>query len=212
MKAVILPELSHYRVTEDGRVISELGNELSQTTDRDGYLRVALNHRQWRSKKIPRRVRAYVHILVAGAFHGPCPEGMQVRHLDHDKSNNHKDNLAYGTPSENAQDRVRAGNHGSRAGRTNTNGPSNEMMVSCSSRFLPLRVTLGARQLLSPAYFGVRGPLVMGTSSSISRRPRIWVPSRVQGPFQCAHEIAVAMEPARAGRRGRGLDLTLPTP
>lgn len=116
MKAVILPELSHYRVTEDGRVISELGNELSQTTDRDGYLRVALNHRQWRSKKIPRRVRAYVHILVAGAFHGPCPEGMQVRHLDHDKSNNHKDNLAYGTPSENAQDRVRAGNHGSRAG------------------------------------------------------------------------------------------------
>jgi hypothetical protein len=29
-----------------------------------------------------------VHQLVAAAFHGPCPEGMEVRHLDGVRTNN----------------------------------------------------------------------------------------------------------------------------
>lgn len=37
--------------------------------------------------------RFYVHILVYEAFNGPIPEGMQVNHIDEDKSNNRLENL-----------------------------------------------------------------------------------------------------------------------
>ncbi len=51
-----------------------------------------------------------MHRLVLEAFVGPCPEGMQCRHLDGNRSNNHIDNLAWGTPKENCADRGRHGN------------------------------------------------------------------------------------------------------
>ena len=47
-----------------------------------------------------------VHRLVAWAFLGPRPEGMQIRHLDGDKMNNRVDNLAYGTATENNRDKI----------------------------------------------------------------------------------------------------------
>jgi hypothetical protein len=53
----------------------------------------------------------YVHRIVAAAFHGPCPEGQEVRHLDGCRTNNTAANLTYGTPSENNYDRVRHGTH-----------------------------------------------------------------------------------------------------
>jgi hypothetical protein len=52
-----------------------------------------------------------VHVLVAAAFLGPCPDGQEVRHLDGDKLNNCLDNLIYGTRSENNLDTVRHGHH-----------------------------------------------------------------------------------------------------
>jgi hypothetical protein len=48
-----------------------------------------------------------VHRAVCAAFYGPCPDGMQVRHLDGDKNNNRLDNLRYGTPKENGEDNAR---------------------------------------------------------------------------------------------------------
>lgn len=50
-----------------------------------------------------------VHQLVALAFLGPCPEGLQVLHWDDDATNNHLSNLRYGTPGDNGQDRLRNG-------------------------------------------------------------------------------------------------------
>ena len=50
-----------------------------------------------------------IHILVAEAFIGPCPEGKQVRHWDGDPTHNRVGNLLYGTVSDNAQDRIRHG-------------------------------------------------------------------------------------------------------
>lgn len=47
----------------------------------------------------------YVHELVALAFIGPRPEGMQVRHRDGDHHNPKLTNLRYGTPTENSMDR-----------------------------------------------------------------------------------------------------------
>ena len=53
--------------------------------------------------------RAYVHRLVCEAFHGPAPEGAQVRHLDGNNRNNCADNLAWGTQKENHADKLKHG-------------------------------------------------------------------------------------------------------
>lgn len=45
-----------------------------------------------------------VHRLVLETFVGPCPEGMECRHLDGNPSNNLLDNLAWGTREENIED------------------------------------------------------------------------------------------------------------
>lgn len=52
-----------------------------------------------------------VHSLVALAFIGALPDGLQVRHLDGNPANNAPTNLAHGTGKENAADRERHGNH-----------------------------------------------------------------------------------------------------
>ena len=50
-----------------------------------------------------------VHSVVALAFIGVRPPGMETRHLDDDKNNNHHSNLCYGTVSQNQQDARRNG-------------------------------------------------------------------------------------------------------
>lgn len=58
-----------------------------------------------------RRISRTVHSLVAAAFIGPRPEGLQIRHLDGHPLNNDVANLRYGTASENQMDRVKHGRH-----------------------------------------------------------------------------------------------------
>lgn len=43
----------------------------------------------------------YLHKFVTEAFLGPCPEGMEVDHIDGDRANNRIDNLRYLTHAEN---------------------------------------------------------------------------------------------------------------
>lgn len=50
-----------------------------------------------------------VHRLVLEAFVGPCPKGMQTRHLNGIRNDNHLGNLKWGTSQENALDRNRHG-------------------------------------------------------------------------------------------------------
>lgn len=45
-----------------------------------------------------------VHTLVAAAFHGPRPDGLDVCHRDGDAGNNAEDNVYYGTRSANNRD------------------------------------------------------------------------------------------------------------
>lgn len=87
----------------------------------NGYLQVVITaggHRRILS----------VHRLVADAFLGPRPEGMHTRHLDGDKNNNAVANLAYGTPAENGQDKVRHGR--SNTGERNVKAKLTEVMVA----------------------------------------------------------------------------------
>ena len=63
--------------------------------DKDGYCRLSLN-------KKSKQTHHYVHRLVAAAFIGPCPNGLQINHKDGVKENNYFGNLEYVTNSENA--------------------------------------------------------------------------------------------------------------
>ncbi len=61
-----------------------------------------------------------VHRLVLFAFVGPCPEGLECCHEDDNPTNNHIENLRWGTRSSNMADRVRngirVGNKGEQSG------------------------------------------------------------------------------------------------
>jgi hypothetical protein len=56
-------------------------------------------------------VRIYRRVarLVCAAFHGPCPPGHVVRHLDGTRTNDAADNLRWSTQKENIGDKVAHG-------------------------------------------------------------------------------------------------------
>ena len=111
-----------YSVSDQGRVRSEsryvrclsgspknpvesrrlLRQRILKVTMSSGYPKVALG----KSAKGEDRGRR-VHTLVAEAFIGPRPDGHYVRHLNDDPCDNWLENLAYGTPEQNQQDRYR---------------------------------------------------------------------------------------------------------
>lgn len=106
-----IPSLPGYFASTQGHVHStrplngaEPMRRLSERADVDGYPTVRVVVRRG-----SRAVRRKVPRLVAEAFHGPRPDGLQIRHMDGDSSNNRPDNLRYGTAKENAADRERHG-------------------------------------------------------------------------------------------------------
>jgi hypothetical protein len=78
--------------------------------NRGGYPLVILFRKGYREGKYP-------HQMVMEAFVGPCPPGLEVRHLDGDGKNpalrdtDGIQRLAYGTHGENQWDQVRHGTH-----------------------------------------------------------------------------------------------------
>ena len=101
-----------YEVSDLGQVFSvpradslgraQGGQMLKQVPDGKGYPLVTL-HKDGK----PRAVNVY-H-LVTDAFLGPCPPGLERRHLDGDKLNSRLSNLVFGTGGENAEDKIRHG-------------------------------------------------------------------------------------------------------
>lgn len=45
----------------------------------------------------------YTHQIIAKYFHGPCPEGLEINHIDGDKLNNNPGNLKYVTHLDNVR-------------------------------------------------------------------------------------------------------------
>jgi hypothetical protein len=108
-----------YEVSDLGRVRS-----LDRTVWRDGpYRRHQVTYRG-RVRAVHQQEKGYVglclwkdgqthscrvHQLVLEAFVGPCPEGMEALHGNGVRHDNRRINLRWGTPAENAADRVRHG-------------------------------------------------------------------------------------------------------
>lgn len=80
-----------------GQQYRKCGKVLKPATKIGGYLQVALNMNAI-------VITPKVHALVALAFLGERPEGMQVCHNNGDPSDNRLENLRYDTPAGNAAD------------------------------------------------------------------------------------------------------------
>lgn len=103
-----IPGFTRYQASSEGRIRSHVRDPLGQPmalllNPANRYLTAGPTPVGGKQKWVP------VHVLVALAFHGERPHGMEVRHLDGDRLNNRADNLAWGTHAENMQDAVRHG-------------------------------------------------------------------------------------------------------
>jgi len=85
---------SLFRLGHPGRLLKPF------PSGQEGYLAVKLC-------RDGKGTTAYVHQIVARAFIGECQPGQQVRHGPGRKLDNRAINLCYGTPPEDAQDKVR---------------------------------------------------------------------------------------------------------
>jgi hypothetical protein len=88
-----------YSISDTGVLKNPRGKPI-KGSKHEGYLRAEFRING-------KRERVFIHRLVLEAFVGPCPEGMECRHLDGDPTNNRLENLIWGTPRQNGFDRVR---------------------------------------------------------------------------------------------------------
>lgn len=88
-----------YEVSSEGQLRSLRRNRIMKgSPNEQGYLLVSL------SRDGGFKTHA-IHRVVAEAFLGSRPEGLETRHLDGNNTHNAVSNLAYGTKSENQRDR-----------------------------------------------------------------------------------------------------------
>ncbi len=104
-----ITKMDSYAVSKDGRVFATgiwrgiENREMKQWPNDDGYpaVRIMIEGK---------RRNISVHRLVAAYYLGPKPSpNHEVRHIDGDRTNNHVENLAWGTRKENADDREKHG-------------------------------------------------------------------------------------------------------
>lgn len=89
------------------------GKVLKSEMLQNDYLRVGLH-------KDGKRKWFLVHRLVYAAFNGEIPDGLQVNHIDEDKTNNRLENLNLMTPKQNTN----FGTRNQRVAKANINHPS----------------------------------------------------------------------------------------
>lgn len=95
-------------------------SNLGRVRSLDRYVRTAFNPRLTRGRVLRGFAgdrRHYPNVVIEGksilvhravleAFVGPCPDGMECRHLNGDRRDNRLGNLAWGTRQENMADNV----------------------------------------------------------------------------------------------------------
>lgn len=129
-----IPGFPGYRIGDDGSVwrlwvTCRSGRKLS---DRWRLMRPSTTTRGYRYLNLvpPEggRFQTFrVHRLVLESFVGPCPDGMECRHLNGNKADNRLTNLMWGTPEENRDDNRSLGTYG--RGETHTQAKLTESQV-----------------------------------------------------------------------------------
>ena len=108
-----IPGFPNYAITKDGRVWSKPRKDSMGRKQGGSYLSIQKQNGYYHIPLYQDRVikRKKVHRLVLETFVGPCPEGMECRHLDGNPQNNNLNNLKWGTKSENAKDSLEQKTH-----------------------------------------------------------------------------------------------------
>jgi hypothetical protein len=78
-----------------------------------------------------KRTHLNLHTVVATAFHGPCPQGLECRHLNGDSRDHRASNLCWGTPGENKRDSVA---HRTHVSTRKTHCPQNHLYDEKNTR------------------------------------------------------------------------------
>lgn len=105
-KEIWKEHLLGYRVSSLGKIIGKRGGRGFKNSE--GYLMVKL----WK--------KSYsVHSIIWEAFNGPVPKGLEINHIDLDKTNNALSNLELLTHKENVQHAYRVGNFEKNRGEKN---------------------------------------------------------------------------------------------
>lgn len=115
-------DFTKYEVFEDGRIWSYASNKfLKPYFSRQGYKLVKLSDDN-------NNIKAYLHhrIVYEACSQAPIPEGMDVNHINEDKSDNSFENLNLMTHKEN----MNFGTHNERVGKANTNNPKRSKQVA----------------------------------------------------------------------------------
>jgi len=92
------PEFPLYLITSAGRVFSVRSDRFLRPLQMGKYLGLQISNAEGNLAK------RYVHRLVLEALTGPCPAGMEARHLNGQRHDNRACNLAWGTHQENVAD------------------------------------------------------------------------------------------------------------
>lgn len=125
MRILPWPRRPDILVGEDGTIFGVRGRPLKGKLTYDGYLCYGISV-EGKNKTIKG------HRIVLETFVGPCPEGLETRHLDGNGLNNRLENLEWGSKKDNGEDRVK---HGSsdrvrQARRGNTDGAKGKVTLA----------------------------------------------------------------------------------
>lgn len=158
-----------YEVSDDGRVRNAFTKKsLRPRLSTSGYPIVDLHVgvRYGLSEEAKQTTRL-VHALVCEAFHGPCPDGMEVAHNNGIRTDARADNLRWDTHKENSADRVAHDTHN--RGARNPGVKLTENDVHAIRR----RAAAGESQHALAAVYGVSQPQI---GRIISRKKWGWLP------------------------------------
>lgn len=114
-------DYKNYEIYEDGRIWSYARNRwLKPTPNRKGYLRICLYDNDGKMK-------FYQHhrVVYESVTSQPIPEGMQVNHINENKTDNRFENLNLMTPKDNAN----WGTRNERAAKVRINHPLRSKQV-----------------------------------------------------------------------------------
>ena len=112
--AVRITEYPNYYITRDGRVWSGPRRNLIGRRLKGKWLKSNLGSHGYATVDLfkgGKRKTLLIHRLILEAYVGPCPDGMECRHLDGDPVNNNLENLCWGTSFENTRDAIKHGTH-----------------------------------------------------------------------------------------------------
>ncbi len=109
-----IPEFPNYAITKEGRIWS-IQRKNSRGEGCGGrWLKLRINNRGYVFTKLRKARKDFyflVHRLILITYIGPCPKGMQCRHLNGKQTDNRLINLCWGTREENMQDAIKHGTH-----------------------------------------------------------------------------------------------------